>query len=234
MAHYLMKYKDKYRVVANFNKNTNDYPRLENGTIDPSFTDLYIKCKDGNYIYHYGHSTLVAVYLSVKKGHNAIKSLYENNIGTFPETIIWQDIYKELEEKDIIFDVEETDAELFFKFKDKNFDNIAQVIKPSTFGAGINPFSTRNLPNIKYSIPEEDMKAYKEITSVIDKNSIAIIAQATRKFVSHISTKKWTAQDIKADMKKQGLSGRNYFHANGYWSQYLDFLKKYIQERIEE
>ena len=59
---------------------------------------------------------------------------------------------------------------------------------------------------------------------------MAILAQATRKFIDHISTKNLTSQDIKTDMKKQGLSGRNYFHANGYWSQYLDFIKTYIQK----
>ena len=228
MAHYLMKYKDKYRVVAQYDKNTNDYPRLENGAIDPSFSDLYIKCKNGNYIYHFGHSTLVAVYLSIGKGHNAIKAIYEKNIGEFPEIINWTNIYKELEEKDILFDVEETDAEFFFKFKDKNFDIIAEVIQPSTFGASISPYSTKNLPKVKYTIPDADIEEYKKITSIVDKDNMAILAQATRNFVDHISTKNLTSQDIKADMKKQGLSGRNYFHANGYWSQYLDFIKTYI------
>lgn len=230
MAHYLMKYKDKYRVVAQYDKNTNDYPRLLDGSIDPSFSDLYIKCKNGNYIYHFGHSTLVAVYLSIGKGRNAIRAIYEKTIRNLPETIIWADIYKELEEKDVLFDVEETDEEFFFKFKDKNFDIIAEVIQPSTFGAGISPYSTKNLPKTKYTIPEADMEEYRKTTSVVDKENMALLAQATRKFIDHISTKNLTSQDIKADMKKQGLSGRNYFHANGYWSQYLDFIKTYIQK----
>lgn len=230
MAHYLMKYKDKYRVVAQYDKNTNDYPRLLDGSIDPSFSDLYIKCKNGNYIYHFGHSTLVAVYLSIGKGRNAIRAIYEKTIGNLPETIIWADIYKELEEKDVLFDVEETDEEFFFKFKDKNFDIIAEVIQPSTFGAGISPYSTKNLPKTKYTIPEADMEEYRKTTSVVDKENMALLAQATRKFIDHISTKNLASQDIKADMKKQGLSGRNYFHANGYWSQYLDFIKTYIQK----
>lgn len=230
MAHYLMKYKDKYRVVAQYDKNTNDYPRLLDGSIDPSFSDLYIKCKNGNYIYHFGHSTLVAVYLSIGRGHNAIKAIYEKTIGKLPETIIWTDIYKELKEKDILFDVEETDEEFFFKFKDKNFNIIAEVIQPSTFGAGISPYSTKNLPKTKYTIPEADMEEYRKTTTVVDKENMALLAQATRKFIDHISTKKFTSQEIKADMKKQGLSGRNYFHANGYWSQYLDFIKTYVQK----
>lgn len=230
MAHYLMKYKDKYRVVAQYDKNTNDYPRLLDGSIDPSFSDLYIKCKNGNYIYHFGRSTLVAVYLSIGKGRNAIRAIYEKTIRNLPETIIWADIYKELEEKDVLFDVEETDEEFFFKFKDKNFDTIAEVIQPSTFGAGISPYSTKNLPKTKYTIPEADMEEYRKTTSVVDKENMALLAQATRKFIDHISTKNLTSQDIKADMKKQGLSGRNYFHANGYWSQYLDFIKTYIQK----
>lgn len=230
MAHYLMKYKDKYRVVAQYDKNTNDYPRLLDGSIDLSFSDLYIKCKNGNYIYHFGRSTLVAVYLSIGKGRNAIRAIYEKTIGNLPETIIWADIYKKLEEKDVLFDVEETDEEFFFKFKDKNFDIIAEVIQPSTFGAGISPYSTKNLPKTKYTIPEADMEEYRKTTSVVDKENMALLAQATRKFIDHISTKNLTSQDIKADMKKQGLSGRNYFHANGYWSQYLDFIKTYIQK----
>lgn len=230
MAHYLMKYKDKYRVVAQYDKNTNDYPRLLDGSIDPSFSDLYIKCKNGNYIYHFGHSTLVAVYLSIGKGRNAIRAIYEKTIGNLPEIIIWADIYKELEEKEVLFDVEETDEEFFFKFKDKNFDVIAEVIQPSTFGAGISPYSTKNLPKTKYTIPEADMEEYRKTTSVVDKENMALLAQATRKFIDHISTKNLTSQDIKADMKKQGLSGRNYFHANGYWSQYLDFIKTYTQK----
>lgn len=230
MAHYLMKYKDKYRVVAQYDKNTNDYPRLLDGSIDPSFSDLYIKCKNGNYIYHFGRSTLVAVYLSIGKGRNAIRAIYEKTIRNLPETIIWADIYKELEEKEVLFDVEETDEEFFFKFKDKNFDIIAEVIQPSTFGAGISPYSTKNLPKTKYTIPEADMEEYRKTTSVVDKENMALLAQATRKFIDHISTKNLTSQDIKADMKKQGLSGRNYFHANGYWSQYLDFIKTYIQK----
>lgn len=230
MAHYLMKYKDKYRVVAQYDKNTNDYPRLLDGSIDPSFSDLYIKCKNGNYIYHFGHSTLVAVYLSIGRGHNAIKAIYEKTIRKLPETIIWTDIYKELKEKDILFDVEETDEEFFFKFKDKNFNIIAEVIQPSTFGAGISPYSTKNLPKTKYTIPEADMEEYRKTTTVVDKENMALLAQATRKFIDHISTKKFTSQEIKADMKKQGLSGRNYFHANGYWSQYLDFIKTYVQK----
>ena len=230
MAHYLMKYKDKYRVVAQYDKNTNDYPRLLDGSIDPSFSDLYIKCKNGNYIYHFGRSTLVAVYLSIGKGRNAIRAIYEKTIRNLPETIIWADIYKELEEKDVLFDVEETDEEFFFKFKDKNFDIIAEVIQPSTFGAGISPYSTKNLPKTKYTIPDADMEDYRKTTDVVNKENMALLAQATRKFIDHISTKNLTSQDIKADMKKQGLSGRNYFHANGYWSQYLDFIKTYIQK----
>ena len=44
MAGYLRKYVGKYRVKSDYDLETNDFPRLENGNLDPSFDDLYIDC----------------------------------------------------------------------------------------------------------------------------------------------------------------------------------------------
>lgn len=231
MANYLDKYKKKYRVVAAYDHSTNDYPRHDDGSLDPSGGDVFIKCKNGNYIYHYGRNVLVAVYLTKGRGRNAIKWLYEKLYGEIPSNFSYEDILKKLLQE-TLFKVEETDEEFFIYFKDKNFDLIAKHICPSSFGAGMSPYSSRNLPKTAYKIPEEDNTLYKEATQTISKDNMLIIAHASKKFIEYISSKKMSVNDIKADMKKQGLNGRNYFHANGYWSQYIDFLNKYIKENI--
>lgn len=40
-----MKYKGKYRLKANLDILTNDFPRNKDGNIDPTYDDIYIKCK---------------------------------------------------------------------------------------------------------------------------------------------------------------------------------------------
>lgn len=232
MANYLDKYKKQYRVIASYDHSTNDYPRRDDGSLDSSGGDVFVKCKGGNYIYHYGRNVLVAVYLSKGKGRNAIKWFYEKLFGELPESAVWEDILPKVLKEGTIIKVEETDEEFFIYFKDKDFGLIAEHIQPSSFGAGTSPYSTRNLPKTSYTIPEEDNLLYKEATNSITKENMIIVAQASKKFIEHISSKKLSVSDIKADMKKRGLSGRNYFHANGYWSQYIDFLKKYIKENI--
>ena len=44
MSRYLQNKKvfQKYRVVTEYDKNTNDFPRDDNGNIDKSFEDIYI------------------------------------------------------------------------------------------------------------------------------------------------------------------------------------------------
>lgn len=40
--------------MAEYDLTTNDFPRDENGTIDSSFDDLYIKCRQKRKIYYVG------------------------------------------------------------------------------------------------------------------------------------------------------------------------------------
>lgn len=59
MANYLFKkYKGQFRVKANYDLSTNDFPRDELGNIDSSFDDFYIPCASGGKIRHYGQNVL--------------------------------------------------------------------------------------------------------------------------------------------------------------------------------
>lgn len=60
-----MKCKGKYRLKPNLDKNTNDFPRDSNGSIDSSYDDIYIKCANGSQVYHFGRNVLVAYIPSI-------------------------------------------------------------------------------------------------------------------------------------------------------------------------
>lgn len=84
----------------------------------------------GNKITYYGKSILQAYIPSLIRGHNILKAINEIDSS-------------------IIFDIEETDEEVLFKFKYVDSDKIIPLLKPRTSGANISPFSTRNLPKNK-------------------------------------------------------------------------------------
>ena len=81
MAGYLRKYVDIYRVKAEYDLDTKDYPRLDNGSIDPSFDDLYIDCKNNIKIKH-GSGNVLSCYIPTKqRGVNILRKIYEDNIS---------------------------------------------------------------------------------------------------------------------------------------------------------
>lgn len=222
MATFLQnkKYFSKYRVVGNYDLTTNDYPRSEDGLIDKSFDDVYIKCRYGNQIYYYGKGNkrgqhiLVAYIPSKQRGKNILESL----------------------NKDIYFDVEVTDKEVLFKFEVHDLDIVAEKLKAFINHKDadgnykyISPFSTKNLPKTKYNIPDEDLVKYKNIIKNIPQNKMYLIAHITKEFTNKkLCNKKFTEQDLKRDQRKSGLKGRNYIHSKGLFDEYCDYLNEHI------
>lgn len=210
MARYLQKYVGKYRVIAEYDRSTNDFPRTKDGLIDPSFDDLYISCSYGNKIYHYGQNVLVAYIPSIGRGRHVLRKLKEE----YPNVNI--------------FDIRETDNEVEFKFKAKDIDIIALLLKARTSGVKINPFSKKNLRKEKYVIPKEDLALYKEITDVIPQGDMRIYVDMNNAFLQSISTKKHKDTDIKDDIQMSGLKMREYIHKINKWNEYLIFIKNYL------
>ena len=109
--------------------------------------------------------------------------------------------------------------------------DLEPYLKPRTFGAGISPYSTKNLPKDKsYKIPDEDLNRYKELMSNVPQNHMVIIGQSIKSFLQSLVTKKNTWEDIKADMAIKGLRGKEYIHSIGKWEQYLSYLKEVIDK----
>ena len=226
MASYLMKYKGTYRILPELDLETNDFPRDANGEIDKSYDDLYISCQQGNKIYAYGQDDnkkmlLIAYIPSVGRGRNIKKVL----------------------DKDKIFysDYNESDIEVWFKFKAKDIEEVAKLLKVRTNGADISPFSKKNLPKTKLvEIPTDKIDEYKGITSVVLKNDLLIIHKITTAFLTDILEKKSKKNnkgfDYKTDMKKMMLSRqtKEYIWVKGFWEEYLKYLKKEIDKYYKE
>jgi hypothetical protein len=215
MARYLQN-KDKfqkYRVVADYNKDTNDYPRDVNGMLDESFDDIHIRCNKGNQIYSYGRGVLVAYVPSIKRGGNILRDLSAN----------------------IAYDIERTDTETLFKFKVKDLDEVATLLKAHINQKDkdgnynyISCFSVKNLPKCKVKIPDDKLDVYKELTGKLGINSMLIIKDINNQFIKSLTNKSCTCDDIKADMKLKGAKGKDYFYLIGRFDDYLGFLEERV------
>ena len=194
-----------------YDLNTNDFTRKLNGNLED--VDCYIDCQHGNKIFHYGRDILQAYIPSLGRGHNVLKAINEIDSS-------------------IIFDIEETDVEILFKFKYINSDKIIPLLKPKTSGSGISPFSTKNLPKCSYIIPDEDLAMYKQIVSKIPQEDILILTHSTNNFIKSLATKKNSIENIKADMRKKCLKGKEYIHSIGKWDEYIRFLQEVFKNGL--
>ena len=76
MHRYLEKYTGKYRVLADYDVDINDFPRNAEGTIEESFDDLYIPCRKGVIKHTYDDYDKLALCLYDKRPSVA-KSIYD-------------------------------------------------------------------------------------------------------------------------------------------------------------
>ena len=244
-----MRYKGTYRLRTEIDKLTNTFPREYTGEF--ASNDVYIDCEKGVHIYHYGNRTLECCVPSLKSGKSMVRLIYRDFINksntetTINEYDVERDgklihvvkesisiIDKELFAKElknnnnIIWNVVETDSELLFRFNAKDIERLELYLKPKTNGADISPFSSKNLPKTKYTIPDEDLVTYKNIVSKLPQNQLIALVHTTKDFIKSLATKKNTYDDIKADMALKGLKGKEYIHSIRKWSEYIEYLER--------
>lgn len=218
--HYMMKYKGIYRVLAELDQQTNDLPRDANGNVSED-VELYIDCQYGNRITEWGHDTngrmLLSAYIpSIGRGRNIKKAMDAQGIP--------------------YMDYNESDIEVWFKFKAKDIEPIATLLKAKTFGANISPFSVKNLPKANVEIPSEEIERYKAVTAEVEKGDLLIIHKITTSFLTTVFTRKYKANDksfsYQADMRKlmMGRMAKEYIWTKGMWEEYLVYLKKKIKD----
>ena len=233
MSKYLMKYKGQYRIKPHLDLQLNDVPRDENGTVDPSYDDIYIKCANGSQIYHYGRSILVAYIPSIGRGHNVLIAIAKelNLIDDEYKSRDYETLYSLLNKDKTVFDIMENDVEIEFKFSAKNIELIAKYLKPLTSGADISPFSPKNLPKASYIVPGDDLKEYLKIINSIPQSDKLLIGHITKQFMSDILSKDKLYRTIKmkTDMRKKCLKNKEYIHSMGYWNKYIEYLEKELK-----
>ncbi len=151
----------------------------------------------------------------MQRGRNIIKAI-EKDLG-----------------KNIIQYIQQSDSEVFFRFHAKYIKDLEVYLKPVKNGANISPFSNNNLPKTKYTIPDEDLYTYKEITSILPQNRLIDIAHITKNYIKTLINKKISMEDITLDMAKKGLKGKEYIHSIGKWEDYLSYLKKELNNKYD-
>lgn len=204
MSNFLEKYVGKFRVMAEFDKQTNDWVRDEFGNYSKDFNDFYIPLqrKYGK-VLCFDKDILIIDIESVRKGLEVLRTM-EANIPNLKRLII-----KKIE----------TDSEILIYIKDKDFQIFIPYIKPSFYGSQIEPFDSRNLPNA-VKIPKTQLKKVNALQQEVGKNGNYRWADLTRNFIF---------DNLKFDNKTMKKSGMNYYgiiYSNGLWEKYLEFLQK--------
>ena len=249
MAGYLRKYVGTYRVKAEYDLVTKDFPRLDNGNLDPSFDDLYIDCAGKVQIKHHGGNILCCYVPNKTKGMNLLRKIYKEKISetlpvekTSDQKKYLENLCRELVEKEVLVSAEVLDIEAIFEFKADMIDYVAKLVKAKTSGANISPFSSKNLPREPYKIPNKDMELYKESikdfpTKTVDmgKGPMDIpdgflIKKLNKEFDEVIAATQKPGFDVNKDRRTKGLKAKEYVHQMGMWQQYCDYLKAYKKE----
>lgn len=224
MNNYLYnKYKGKYRVLADYDLETNDFPRDEQGNIDSDFNDFYINGKKGVQIRHAGRDNLGCWAFGTGIGNNLLKAIYQKEFNKEPPKMM-STIEKHLLDSNIITDITHYDGEMLFIFKAEHLDDWAKIFKLKTSGANISPLSNKNLPKSTYIIKEEDEAKYKKLfPNNMDKMQKAMIAKNTLNAIKAKLNKEQLAE-----MKKLCMKPRQYIHYIGRWEEFLEEVRKEI------
>ena len=250
-----MRYKGTYRLRTEVDKRLKSFPREYDGSLADN--DVYIDCEKNARIFHYGKGILEYYIPSLKSGNTIIRTIYrdfinKNNTETTSNTyeiknsgksmtvtkqtisILDKVLFKEeLNKSEFIFNIVETDSEILFQFHSKHLKELENILNPKTNGSDRSPFSSKNLPKVKYDIPLEDLDMYKLIVENIGKNRILELSHMTNSFLQSLETKKNTWENIKADMALKCIKGKEYIHSIGKWDDYIKYLESNLwREKI--
>ena len=217
MSYLASKYKGLYRVLPDLDWQTNSFPIDCDGARDEDM--VYIPCQNDNKIMYYGNGILIGYVSTIMRGRNIKKEMKKQKIE--------------------LVDYDESDEEVMFKFKAKDIEQVAELMKAKTYGASISPFSNKNLPKNKdIKIPDEEIERYKSISSKVDKKDMLKFKTWNSSFLNDILQKKIRkdtknkSYDYKKDMKKMklGRQVKEFIFAKNMWEDYLVYLDTAISE----
>ena len=78
----------------------------------------------------------------------------------------------------------------------------------------------------------DELSLYKDITADIPKEDIILISQITRRFINDkiAKSKQYRSKNIRSEMRKSMLKGKEFIHYSGFWNQYIEYLKKELNK----
>lgn len=225
MSDYLRKYVGKYRVLAEYDLDTNDFIKDADGDIDKSIDNLYIKCAKNVKIKHCNRNILWAYIPNKTAGKNILRRIYQDHIGSdLPKK---DDTYltklcDELIKHNVLVDAEVLDYEVDFSFVDDDMNYIAKLLKPQTSGAKIQPYSVKNLPKSTYKIPKECEIEYKELCKKLPQRQLK-----GKMIVDGIFIKNCNNEFLKKKklINTSRMKDKEFIHNKGLWKDYIKFLK---------
>lgn len=208
MYRYLERYVGKYRVVAEYDIGKNKFPN------DKTFEDYYIPCSEGCVIKHtYEGNDILALFFYEDK------SLARKTATKLRrEKIKFKHDFK----NDIL------DAIILFHSSDIN--KVAKIVGAETKGKNTSPTSIRNLPKEikkkeKYKVPEEDIQKLDRISPALPKvEKMQYFRKHNKEFLKKID-KQYGDNYSKTEIKKTGLTTREFIHKMGYWKEYIKYIK---------
>ena len=127
MSYLTSKYKGIYRILPDLDQQTNSFPIDCDGSRDEDM--VYIACNNDNKIMYWGNGILIGYVSTLMRGRNIKREMKKQKIE--------------------FFDYDESSEEVMFKFKAKDMEHVAEIMKAKTYGASIAPFSSKNLPKNK-------------------------------------------------------------------------------------
>ena len=212
-------YKNKYRVRPKLDKITKDFPRDENGDVDQSFQDFYIKCKNDFELTHYDQNILEIYNENPIKGNNLLRQLYIDKISPdLPKS--FEVVVEKLISKKLIIKTFSTGNDFVCYIYSDLLDVFKDYLKPETRGASIAPLSNKNLPKDIYIIPDKDLEDYQDI---IDGLNMHPLEKA--RILKTINEQYKATQRFGDKLKQSKLPFKEYLHREGYWNKYLKYLK---------
>ena len=205
MGYLISHFKGKYRILCPYNQ-YNQFSRDLKGNFEE--IDCYIKCANKVTISYYGKGILETYIPSLGRGRNIVRAIEQDGLS------------------DRITEKFETDAEVIIRFPAKEMESLEKYFKPLTSGAGISPFSTKNLPKTDYILDQDKLEQYTRVIANLDAETPIEVAHLTNRFIKSLATKRNPWEKIKADMQMKGLRGKEYIDEIGRWNDYIKFLEE--------
>lgn len=222
MSDFLRRYVGTYRVKAHYDVETNDFPKDYDDTIDSSFDDYYISCKNNGEIKHISYTSNLMYYNEkISTIYRILKRLIKYELGVEANTRA--DVEKNMHKLKLVYNIDLMESEGCFEFKAENIGELAEFLNPHTSGKSISPLSPKNLPKTPYSIPIKDINKYKNATNTINCEKIEMMKAIHE--INNGFRKDVLGDGYLKEQRKMALGFKEFVHAKGLWDKYIDYIE---------